>query len=62
MIRSLSLAAAVFGSVAATSLACSDADAPTSASVVPALKQASAGPTLTPQQSGTTNRLQAISP
>jgi photosystem II stability/assembly factor-like uncharacterized protein len=62
MTRSLSLAAAMFASVAATSLACSDAaDAPSSPTAVPALKQTSA-PSLTPQQSGTTNRLQAISP
>jgi len=62
MTRSLSLAAGMFATVAATLLACSDtADAPSSPTAVPALKQASA-PTLTPQQSGTTNRLQAISP
>src|SRR5258705_12387612 len=62
MIRALSFAATVFSTVAATSLACSDADAPSSPTAAPALKQASTGPTLTPQQSGTTNRLQAISP
>lgn len=61
MTRSLSLAAAMFGSIAATLLACSDTDAPSSPTAAPALKQTSA-PTLTPQQSGTTNRLQAISP
>ena len=62
MTRSLSLAAAMVVSVAATLLACSEADAPSSpTATAPALKQVSA-PTLTPQQSGTTNRLQAISP
>jgi hypothetical protein len=60
MIRSLAWAASLFGSIAAATLACSDTDAPSSPADVPALKQSSA-PTLTPQQSGTTNRLQAIS-
>ena len=61
MTLSPSFAAAIFATVAATSLACSDTDAPSSPTAAPTLKQASA-PTLTPQQSGTTNRLQAISP
>lgn len=61
MTRSLSLAAAMVASGAAALLACSEADAPSSPTAAPALKQVSA-PTLTPQQSGTTNRLQAISP
>ncbi len=61
MIRSLSLAASLLGSAAAALLACSDVDAPSSPTSVPALKP-SAAPTLTPQQSGTTSRLQAISP
>ena len=61
MTRSLSLAAAMVVSVAAILLACSEADAPLSPTAAAALKQISA-PTLTPQQSGTTNRLQAISP
>ena len=49
MIRSLSLAATLLGTAAVATLACSDDDAPSA-------------PTLTPQQSGTTSRLQAISP
>jgi photosystem II stability/assembly factor-like uncharacterized protein len=61
MIRSLSLAATLLGTAAVATLACSNADTPSSPSGVPALKLVSA-PTLTPQQSGTTSRLQAISP
>ncbi|MEP6686841.1 MAG: hypothetical protein ABJC36_00745 [Gemmatimonadales bacterium] len=61
MIRSLSLAASLLGSAAVATLACSDTDTPASPTTVPLLKQSSA-PTLTPQQSGTTSRLQAISP
>lgn len=61
MIRSLSLAATLLGTAAVATLACSDDDAPSAPTTGPSLKHASA-PTLTPQQSGTTSRLQAISP
>jgi photosystem II stability/assembly factor-like uncharacterized protein len=50
----------ILASIVLTALACSDAAAPSPPSVS-GLKKGSA-PTLTPQQSGTTNRLQAISP
>lgn len=60
MIRSLSATSSMLASVVLAAIACSDAAAP-SPSTIAALKKASA-PTLTPQQSGTTNRLQAISP
>jgi photosystem II stability/assembly factor-like uncharacterized protein len=54
---------AATGLAAAAFLACSSSDTPTAESSVPAATAAAqAGPTLTPQQSGTTNRLQAISP
>src|SRR4029077_3970231 len=46
---------------ALVTLACADAAAP-SCPTATALKTKSATPTLTPQQSGTTNSLQAISP
>jgi photosystem II stability/assembly factor-like uncharacterized protein len=61
MIHSLSTATSVLASIALVTLACSDASAPLSPAAI-ALKKKSATPTLTPQQSGTTNRLQAISP
>ena len=61
MINSLSAATSVLASIALVTLACSDAAAPSSPAAI-ALKNKSATPTLTPQQSGTTNRLQAISP
>ena len=61
MIHSLSAATSVLASIALVTLACSDAAAPSSPAAI-ALKKKSATPTLTPQQSGTTNRLQAISP
>jgi photosystem II stability/assembly factor-like uncharacterized protein len=60
MIRLLSAGSTALASIVLVNLACSDAAAPTSPSVS-ALKKAAA-PTLIPQQSGTTNRLQAISP
>jgi photosystem II stability/assembly factor-like uncharacterized protein len=60
MIRTLTVGASSLASLVAMALACSDADTPVSPSVS-ALKRGTA-PTLTPQQSGTTNRLQAISP
>ena len=65
MLRSLPVAVAATGVVAATTLCCSDASAPRPAPASHFALAASAGataPTLTPQQSGTTNRLQAISP
>jgi hypothetical protein len=61
MIRSLTLAATLLGTAAVATLACSDDDAPSAPTAGPSFKHASA-PTLTPQQSGTTSRLQAISP
>ncbi|PYO82181.1 MAG: hypothetical protein DMD65_09655 [Gemmatimonadetes bacterium] len=51
--------------VAATTLCCSDTSAPTRAAAprtALVASSAASAPTLTPQQSGTTNRLQAISP
>jgi photosystem II stability/assembly factor-like uncharacterized protein len=61
MFRALPLACAALGLVAVGAAACADTSAPSPDSTA-ALKPAHAGPTLTPQQSGTTNRLQAISP
>jgi photosystem II stability/assembly factor-like uncharacterized protein len=61
MLRSLAAVAATLASVAGATLACSDTDTPSAPTAVPAFAKSSA-PTLTPQQSGTTNRLQAISP
>jgi photosystem II stability/assembly factor-like uncharacterized protein len=58
---SLSLAASVTGLAAALILACSDTSDPSEPSLVPS-ETATAGPTLTPQHSGTINRLQAVSP
>jgi len=63
MHRSLSIAAAGAGLAAAITLACSGTsdpsiDAPSAALAAAALST----PTLTPQHSGTTNRLQAVSP
>jgi photosystem II stability/assembly factor-like uncharacterized protein len=65
MLRTLPAAVAATGVVAATTLCCSDTAAPTRAAAprtALAASLAAAAPTLTPQQSGTTNRLQAISP
>ncbi|MFL5401817.1 MAG: WD40/YVTN/BNR-like repeat-containing protein [Gemmatimonadales bacterium] len=61
MSRALSIAAAVAGLATGSTLACSNssgpsADSPTAAAATLAF------PTLTPQSSGTTNRLQAVSP
>src|SRR4051812_41734281 len=61
MHHSLSLAAGATGLVAALILACSDSSSPSSLLPAPELTTA-AVPTLTPQNSGTTNRLQAVSP
>jgi photosystem II stability/assembly factor-like uncharacterized protein len=61
MHHALSLAAGATGLVAALSLACSDSSSPSGSSPGPELATA-AFPTLTPQNSGTTNRLQAVSP
>src|SRR4051812_29405842 len=61
MPHSLSLVAGATGLVATLILACSDTSSPSAASPGPALA-AAAFPTLTPQNSGTTNRLQAVSP
>src|SRR5439155_25559728 len=60
-----------FGLVTTTTLCCSDASAPpapspfakpTAGTALVGAANAVSSPTLTPQQSGTTNRLQAISP
>jgi photosystem II stability/assembly factor-like uncharacterized protein len=62
MARLLSNASAAAALVAAAALACADPSSPTIESA-PSLESASGkGPTLEPQHSGTTNRLQAISP
>lgn len=58
---SIRVAVGALAAAAAVTLACSDE--PTSASGLPIeSRQSSSTPTLTPQQSGTTNRLQAVSP
>lgn len=66
MIRPWSNAALMAGFVAATTLACSDSSDPsrTTAPSVPAMDalRAAGAPTVTPQSSGTTQRLQAVSP
>jgi photosystem II stability/assembly factor-like uncharacterized protein len=63
MLRPLSLAAVTTGVVAALALACTDSSDPsTASSATPATATASSSPRLTRQHSGTTNRLQAISP
>ena len=64
MRRSLSLLVAAAGLAAGMTLACSETSAPTSDPTFHAAFAAAAAstPTLTPQVSGTTNRLQAISP
>jgi photosystem II stability/assembly factor-like uncharacterized protein len=61
MLRSLYLASAVPGVVAAA-LACADASTSAGPDPVSVARRSADGPTLTPQQSGTTNRLQAVSP
>jgi len=63
MHRSLSMAATATGLAAALTLACSDSSDPSAESATtPAISTASSSPRLTAQRSGTTNRLQAISP
>lgn len=64
MHRSLSILLAAAGLAAGMTLACSDTSAPSSDPTFKAALAAAAAttPTLTPQVSGTTNRLQAISP
>src|SRR3989454_3133214 len=71
MLRSLSAVVATLGLVTTTTLCCSDASAPpapspfakpTAGTALVGAANAVSSPTLTPQQSGTTNRLQAISP
>jgi photosystem II stability/assembly factor-like uncharacterized protein len=61
MLRPSLATAAALGMIAAGNLSCSDSSAPLSDTAKPTL-QTAAAPTLTPQQSGTTNRLQAVSP
>lgn len=63
MLRSLSIAAAGTGAAALFAIACSGSFDPTSATFrTPAQASSSDGPTLTPQQSGTTQRFFAVSP
>ena len=62
MRRSLSIAAAGTGLAVAVTLACSGTSDPSIESQSAALAAAAAAPTLTPQNSGTRNRLQAVSP
>lgn len=61
MIRTLSSAALMAGVIAAATLACSDASDPSSRPTIDPLESGTA-PKLTQQSSGTTQRLQAISP
>ena len=61
MMRPVSSAALIAGIVAATTLACSDSSDPSSLTTLEPLANATT-PKLTPQSSGTTQRLQAISP
>jgi photosystem II stability/assembly factor-like uncharacterized protein len=61
MLRPFFASATAFGLIAAGNLSCSDTSAPLSDAARPSL-QTAAAPTLTPQQSGTANRLQAVSP
>ncbi len=60
-LRRLTVPVAAFGLVAAYTLACSDTSAP-EAELTGGSHLGGGKPTLTPQQSGTTNRLQAVSP
>ena len=63
MRRPLTIAAAATGFVVAVTLACSGTSDPSSDTPSRAMAAATlATPTLTPQHSGTTNRLQAVSP
>jgi photosystem II stability/assembly factor-like uncharacterized protein len=63
MLRSLSIAAGLAGAAAALTVACSGTFDPTTAqSRSPDPTSTPSQPTLTPQQSGTSNRLQAVSP
>ena len=62
MMRTSSFAAVLVGLTAAATLACSDSSDPSSAARHRSGHQRHDAPTLTPQSSGTTQRLQAISP
>jgi photosystem II stability/assembly factor-like uncharacterized protein len=63
MLRLVTGTVALTGAVGALSIACSDNPTPTQESPSPSITANSSGPpTLTQQHSGTTNRLQAISP
>ncbi len=64
MLQPFSFPLAASGLVAAMTLGCSEAAAPPAEAIHAAVQAAttSTTPTLTPQQSGTTNRLQAVSP
>jgi photosystem II stability/assembly factor-like uncharacterized protein len=53
---------ALTGLTAGFILACSDDSSPSPTSPSPSLANSTSGPTLTPQHSGTTERLQAVSP
>src|SRR5438445_13385061 len=64
MLQPLSFPLAASGLVAAVTLSCSQTAAPPAEAIHAELRAATtaSAPTLTPQQSGTTNRLQAVSP
>src|SRR6266542_6317633 len=64
MLQPFSFPLAASGLVAAMTLGCSESAAPPAEAIHAAVQAAttSTTPTLTPQQSGTTNRLQAVSP
>jgi photosystem II stability/assembly factor-like uncharacterized protein len=63
MIRPLLMAAAAVGAATVLTIACSGSFGPETATFQPPEQASSSdGPTLTPQVSGTTNRLQAVSP
>src|SRR5438034_460485 len=64
MLQPLSFPLAASGLVAAVTLSCSQTAAPPAEAIHAELQAATTAstPTLTPQQSGTTNRLRAVSP
>src|SRR5215217_1645131 len=62
MPRSLYIAAVGTGMAVAIAMGCSGSPDPSTAPSAATAAATAAGPTLTPQHSGTTNRLQAVSP
>ena len=62
MQRSFAITGLAAGLAGAIVLACSGSPDPATAPSIPALAATAAGPTVTPQRSGTTNRLQAVDP